>query len=177
MYASSTTLASVLKVVDNRQSGSDTLVDVIKFSRTANLIERAKAPLLTYLSSCKNMNQRELCGLLRHLVTIRLAASSSACVFLLEAMRCLKRLQMDVKEKATVDVVRTLFDEALVGAYGGMRREGIPTSHFGEVHGGIGSILRAKGSWLPVLEQLKVVTQASELGSNNVRLRSSGGLL
>lgn len=141
MYASSTTLASGLKVLDNRQSVSDTLVEAIKFSNCANLTKRTKAPLLTYLSSCKSTNQRALCGWLRHLVTIRLAASSAATGLVLEAMRCLKRLKVGVQQKSTVDVVHTLSDEALASADSGMRREGIPTANFREVHGDIASMV------------------------------------
>lgn len=175
MYSSSTTLASALQVRDHKQGVSDTLVDAIKFSNCANLTKRTKAPLLTYLSTCKAMNQRELCGLLRHLVTIRPSASTAATDLILQAMRCLKRLQVDTKEKATVDVVRPLFDEALVAAYAAMRREGIPTGHFWEVHGDIASmvvdgqavqaILNQKGSWLLVSSQLRRVRSESELGS------------
>lgn len=175
MYASSTTMSASLKVQNSSASVSDTLIEAIKFSNCANLTKRTKAPLLTYLASCKSMNQRELCGLLRHLATIRPAASSSATGLVLEGMRCIKRLGMHTKEKGTVDVVRPLFDEALVSAYAAMRREGIPTGHFWEVHGDIASIivdgsavqsiLNEKGSWISVSDALKKVTAESELGA------------
>ena len=71
-------------------------------------------------------------------------------------------------------VAHGLLDDAACCAYASMKKEGLPTSHFWEVHRkvlgiivnakDVEKILTEKGSWLAVADQLKQVVETTQIG-------------
>lgn len=166
--------AEMLKVRDLSMKTSDALHEALKAAGHANVTKRSKSQLMSYLMSTRSLNQRELVGLLRVLLTIRPSSSPAAASLVLEAMRCIHRLKLHETEASTVKVAHSLFDEALCSAYAAMKRESISTKHFWDVHGKIASvimpasdveeILAEDRSWARVAPALRRAVASCDLG-------------
>lgn len=174
-YSASATWAAELKVADSSQPVSAVLIEGLRHAANPNVTKRTKAPLLNYLATTASMNQKELCGLIRHIMQVRPGSSPSATSLVVEVMKAIVRLDLVTTCQQTVAVGRTLFDEALCAAYAMTKREGIPTSQFWEVYSGVAgllmdtedvaTVLAEQESFLTVATEIKRIVAGSQLGS------------
>lgn len=183
MYSSGSWWAERLKVQNASELVQADLVEALRHAGHPNVTKRTKAPLLHFLQSVGSINQRELCGLMRHIMQVRPSSSVSASSLVVEVMKMIVRLDLHTTWRDTVVVGAHLFDDCLSSVYATMKKEGVPASAFWEVHGGIASLILApsdvmdilaeKSNFMRVSEQIKRVVASSTLGSKMFSVAAS----
>lgn len=92
---------------------SPALVSALEQATATNTNQRNKTPLLHYLASAPDCNQKELVGLLRSIMELKPSAVGSSAAIITAVLKFICRLGLDRKYPSEVEFVRTHMDEAL----------------------------------------------------------------
>lgn len=171
LYADTESLAKKLKVSNPDEEVGVRLTRSLTAWKAGN---SNKGPITERLASEPTANQKELVGVLRMALQIRPTASMAQCNLVLDVMRFVVRTNLASVFAQEVEMLRTVWDDALCAAWGNMKKERFSPKTFVSVYGHILSlacdhnqvdaILAASGSWVSVKSELLAVTSNSKIG-------------
>jgi hypothetical protein len=125
-FALATAPTKKLKVTDNNELIQPALLEALDASRMKNPAKRTKQPLYNFFASVKQINQKELVGLLRSISEVRVSSSVPARKHCLEVIKFLVNSGLHQKFRQEMGILRELFDETLALTFACMQKEHMP---------------------------------------------------
>jgi hypothetical protein len=83
-----------LVVNDASESTQKELISALDCSTEKNLSLRTRQPLKTFLDHCASLNQKEACGVVRHMVSFRIGGNKKTRDLVLSFMKMVQRLDL-----------------------------------------------------------------------------------
>jgi hypothetical protein len=111
MY-SVTDLEKVLLVKDPTEMVQPKLIEALKQATSTNTNLKSKSLLTTYFAQGSSMNQKELCGVIKHLLRSKVKGNTTSCKCMLQFMKFVMKAGLYKKYPEELDVLRDQFDEA-----------------------------------------------------------------
>ena len=111
MY-SVTDLEKVLLVKDPTEMVQPKLIEALKQATSPNTNLKSKSLLTTFFGQCTSMNQKELCGVVKHLLRTKVKGNATNCKCMLQFMKFVMRAGLYKKYPEELDVLRDKFGEA-----------------------------------------------------------------
>lgn len=125
-FALTTSPSKKLKVTDNNELIQPALLEALDASRMKNPAKRTKQPLYNFFGSVKQINQKELVGLLRSISEVNVSSSVPARKHCLEVIKFLVNSGLHQKFPEEMGILRELFDETLALTFACMQKEHMP---------------------------------------------------
>jgi hypothetical protein len=173
-YALDSSPGKLLKVANPDEMVQQPLVEALAAASCANPAKRSKQPLYNFFSSVKDLNQKELVGLLRSISGVSVTKSVPARKHAFEVLKFLVNSDLDQKFAADILCLKHMFDEVLALTYISMKKEHMPIAtwwqNFGEYVRVLGckqdfdEIMQEETDWGNVAAQLKRVVSSTDLG-------------
>ena len=99
-------LLEELVVADASESTQKELVNALDFSTKKNLAQRTRQPLQTFFEHCVSLNQKEVIGIVRHMMSLRIGGNKKTRDLVLSCMKMVQRLVLAEKFKHEFQFVR-----------------------------------------------------------------------
>jgi len=107
-----TDLEKVLMVKDPSEMVQPKLIEALKQATSTNTNFKSKSLLTTYFAQGSSMNQKELCGVIKHLLRSKVKGNTTSCKCMLQFMKFVIKAGLHEKYPEELDVLRDQFDEA-----------------------------------------------------------------
>ncbi len=95
-----------LVVVDASETTQKDLISALDASTMKNLTLRTQQPLKTFFDHCVSLNQKETCGIVRHMVTFRIGGNKKTRDLVLSFMKMVQSLDLADTFKQECQVLR-----------------------------------------------------------------------
>ena len=163
-----------LRVANPAEHVSQELIEGLEAALTPNTTHRSKSKLLAWCHTTATCNQKELCGLGRHLFTLKLATNTVALSVVVESMKMITRSGLQTKFSSTVAHLVEVFDTALCTTLAQMRRSQLSESSWWEIYKPLAALVldvqavermyNATESWIQVAGDVSSVCSLSQVG-------------
>ena len=103
----------------------------LQISESSNPAKRSKAPLYAYLATCAALNQKKLVVLLRSIIGTNPKTNVSTRKHIVEVLRFVVRLNLDINFPIEVGKLRHIFDETMALTWCALKASGMSLESFG----------------------------------------------
>ena len=101
-----TSLLEELTVKDATESTQKELCIALDYSTKKNLAVRTRQPLQSFFEHCQSLNQKETCGIVRHMMTFKTAGNKKTRDLVLSCMKMVQRLDLAKTSKHELQLLR-----------------------------------------------------------------------
>ena len=116
-------MKKAVQVVNTEESLDPKLLQYIDIAESKDGKIRSRQPLCSWFRQVTVLNQREVCGVVTYVGTLKPAANPEAALMVIDFMKMVERLQLKKNFRKEIESVAHLGDEALVWTWEQMKKK------------------------------------------------------